>query len=49
LVNNCAASLTVSIGNQTVAMCIDTSLSGDVTLCASRKKSSKFGQVFTTN
>jgi len=34
---NEAACLTVSIGNQTIALCIDAPLSGDVPPCASRK------------
>jgi len=29
--------LTFSIKNQTISLCIDARLSGDVTLCASRK------------
>jgi len=35
--NNGAACLTVSNGNQAIALCIDARLSDDVSLCASRK------------
>jgi len=35
--NNGAACLIVSFGNQTIALCIDARLSGDVSLSASRK------------
>jgi len=40
--------LTVSIGNQIVALCIDAHLSGDVTLSASRMNLMSFAYIQKT-